>query len=318
MRELRKLTALLASFLAAAVVYPSVAGALAIPDREIWLVATDGSAERRLTRDRVQDDNPIYLPDGRIAFLRTRRAGFIQSPSDIWTMRADGRGKRRVARTPVTREFGLESGHFGTIAATTIRGRDVLVATQGPPSARISGLVAWDLTPTGLARKRILRRPGGYVTRLSGSRDALVATTLGGRAFRTRDGRSWRRLAGSRYSGVAISPDGSRIAFTRGGALWLADGDGRRARRIVRPGRGLSGIGSPVFTADGRGIIFSWTRCPDTTSSLYRTSLTGRPITRLTKRRGKSDTASSLSPNGRWIAIDRSRTPGPRSPCELP
>lgn len=77
---------------------PDDAGALAIPDAEIWLVESDGSGERRLTRDRVEDAQPNFTPEGDLVFLRTRAPGFRSFAYDVWRMDVDGTKRRRLIR----------------------------------------------------------------------------------------------------------------------------------------------------------------------------------------------------------------------------
>jgi Tol biopolymer transport system component len=49
---------------------------LANGSRGIWLVALDGSEQRRLTEASASDHSPVVSPDGRyLAFLLTRSVG---------------------------------------------------------------------------------------------------------------------------------------------------------------------------------------------------------------------------------------------------
>ena len=60
---------------------------------EIYVVNADGSGQRRLTRNTVRDNDPVWSPDGRrIAF---------ESNWQLWVMNADGSGKRRLTRKGV-------------------------------------------------------------------------------------------------------------------------------------------------------------------------------------------------------------------------
>jgi Tol biopolymer transport system component len=69
---------------------------------EIFVMNADGSGVRRLTANSVYDDHPAWSPDGNwVAFTREDR----NSPAlgdltfDIWVMRADGTGGKRLTRS---------------------------------------------------------------------------------------------------------------------------------------------------------------------------------------------------------------------------
>ncbi|MGW8362741.1 FG-GAP-like repeat-containing protein [Streptomyces wedmorensis] len=71
-------------------------------------------------------------------------------------------------------------------------------------------------------------------------------------------------------SGVAFSPDGLRMAFLTGSALWVADADGRNARLVrktlaepdVRPD-------SLDWTADGRQVVVSYVPMAGSDDSIH-------------------------------------------------
>lgn len=68
--------------------------------RDIYSISSGGTGLRRLTRTRsnAMAESASWSPDGRrIAFVLHPRAGFDEQPEPlVLTMRADGRGKRRV------------------------------------------------------------------------------------------------------------------------------------------------------------------------------------------------------------------------------
>jgi hypothetical protein len=77
-------------------------------NREIYVVNADGSDAVRLTTNAAADYEPAWSPDGtRIAFVRMGRGerGF----SDLYSMRANGSGLRRLTKTP----FGEDSPSWG-------------------------------------------------------------------------------------------------------------------------------------------------------------------------------------------------------------
>jgi TolB protein len=68
------------------------------PTNEIWVMSADGSNQRRLTSNKLDDGQPTWSPDGRwIAFTS-------QFPhpgtTHIWAMRPNGKNLHRVSSSP--------------------------------------------------------------------------------------------------------------------------------------------------------------------------------------------------------------------------
>jgi Tol biopolymer transport system component len=62
---------------------------------EIWIMNSDGSGQRRLTRNPARDGGPAWSPDGhRIVFSREWQNGH----REIYVMNADGSGQRSLTR----------------------------------------------------------------------------------------------------------------------------------------------------------------------------------------------------------------------------
>jgi Tol biopolymer transport system component len=71
---------------------------------QIWLMASDGTGERRLTDPQTADRFPNFSPDGRwIAFVRDGH----NRNEEVWKMRSDGSGLRRL--THVRQSVGQPS-----------------------------------------------------------------------------------------------------------------------------------------------------------------------------------------------------------------
>ena len=62
---------------------------------------------------------------------------------------------------------------------------------------------------------------------------------------------SHRRLLARNAADAAVSPDGRRIAFTRGRAVWIMQRDGSQGKRLARA------ASDPAWSPDGKTIYFS-------------------------------------------------------------
>jgi dipeptidyl aminopeptidase/acylaminoacyl peptidase len=107
-------------------------------------------------------------------------------------------------------------------------------------------------------------------------------------------------------SAPALSPDGSRIAFSvrrtdleagkSWSEIWIVGRDGSDARALTAGGNNDTG---PVFTPDGKQLVFSSTR--DKSDQLWVLPLAGGDARQLTHfAPGLFDPV--LSPDGKWIA----------------
>jgi Tol biopolymer transport system component len=73
------------------------------------------------------------------------------------------------------------------------------------------------------------------------------------------DGRGLRRLArgeDKNRSGLAWSPDGRLLAFTRGAEVWVMNADGSRQRRLTKTLAAFGGVQELLWAPDGRRITF--------------------------------------------------------------
>ncbi len=68
---------------------------------DIYEIAAEGGAEKRLTDARGLDDGPEYSPDGRLIYFNSERTGLMR----IWGMNADGTGQRMISQGPPSADW---------------------------------------------------------------------------------------------------------------------------------------------------------------------------------------------------------------------
>ena len=277
--------------------------------RGIWLVAVDGSEQRRLTEPPGGHDmSPVLSPDGRyLAFLRARTVG-------------------RVAIFLVPLTSGLAPG--GTPRQLTDDDPGVS-DSPGPGTGTISCS-----RPAGISvfhKRRRSQRPRNRVEPLnlnsspSASRPPRSASP--GRAGSCIRHSSETRLStslrfqGHRPAPVALanfsstfdeqtphySPDGQQLAFasTRSGAeeIWIANKDGSNPLQVTSMGGPQ--CSNPQWSPDGRTILFNSRRAGS--SDLYLLQPDTGKLTRLTEDPADEGEAR-WSRDGRSIYFGSDRT----------
>jgi Tol biopolymer transport system component len=185
-------------------------------DDEIFVMNADGTGVRQLTRNRVRDETPAWSPDGaRIAFVHERPTDVLE----LWTMRADGRGARRLVRA----SRSVNEQAFSPDWAPD--GRTLVFSSNRPGD--------------GNPELYRVRADGSGLTRLT--RTAGDPDTLGDDGF------------------PAFAPDGSYLVFTsnrtgRDVELWTMHANGSGQRRLaVRPGTDEL---APRWAPDGSRLVF--------------------------------------------------------------
>lgn len=236
---------------------------------DLYTIRRDGTHLRRLTRTPGGDTPAAWSPDGKkILFVHWP----VQTTStQLYVMDADGRGQRRLTNLEPYQAAWSPDGT--TIAVTTFDGLFAVGAEGrglrklfGTPRGEIGG-IGWSRDGQRIAfgvegrfavvdvGGRVLVPPAERGYRWdsnyeldavwSPDRQALVyGRPEGGIDLVSGNGNKWRRLA-TCGEGPAWSPDGTRIAFSDGGDIYVmnSDGTGRRnlSERVGQPSVGRGG-----------------------------------------------------------------------------
>ncbi|ONM46029.1 hypothetical protein B0T44_23205 [Nocardia donostiensis] len=126
----------------------------------------------------------------------------------------------------------------------------------------------------------VMNPDGTGVTRIADGGDPSFAAdgskiVVGGRSISAMDpdGSNIVKLADGGYQ-PTFSPDGTRIAFVRGGVIYVMNADGSQLKQLTTPGptsgRDLTSSHHPAFSPDGATIVFTradtiWTMASDGT-----------------------------------------------------
>lgn len=211
----------------------------------VWVMRSDGSGRRLVTRFAQPAKRGSFSPDGRrLVFDGTRTATGPREDFDVQLVRLDGSGRRWLTRGSAR----------DTDAGWSPDGRTIVFQRRlGDGSSSI-----WTVRPDGTGAQRL--GPGSDPSfSPSGQR---IAFARDGDVYSMRaDGSGRRRLrqaADDAYPS-GWSPDGRQILFTafsrtaHRAAVWAMRADGTHARRLTRGTYDVAAAWSP----DGRRILFT-------------------------------------------------------------
>jgi Tol biopolymer transport system component len=244
---------------------------------------------------------PTWSADSRHLAFATNR--------DLVVVSAERRKTRRLTRELRSFRIHVEPGWSQS-------GRVVYVGRRRDPGdldihiARGDGTGVRALTKNDVRESTPSRSPDGlhiaYSRARGRSSDVYVMRA---------DGREQRRVVAD-GANPAWSADGARLAFERGGDIWMVGVDGSNASQLTT---GAERDGQPDWSPRGDEIAFS--RDPDPgTSEIYALDVTTRNVRRITSESSRNEGcfgawawAPAWSPDGRSIAYEVER--GGSSTC---
>jgi Tol biopolymer transport system component len=255
--------------------------------RRLWVMSQTGSGLRRITNLRAQQavGGPAFDPD----WSPSGRRLVFSYGFDIYTVRADGSGRRRL-----TDRGG--SAHDDWDPAWSPNGRVIVFTRDGR---------LYRMRPNG-RRLRLLGRGDEADWSPSARRIVFTVEQRNGRGdlfVMKADGSDRRRLTRTRAneSRPAWAPSGRTIAFGRRNSLWTIDPDGSDARRIVGSAREPAWSPAGTFLAFSRGRSGEHVGEEEGAFALFRMRRDGTGVTRLLTPEFDRDVAPS--PDGTRIAF---------------
>jgi len=251
---------------------------------------------------------PAVSPDGHwIAFVSDRDS--VGGPWELYVVRPDGSGVRRVTQTPAD-EF---APHWSR------DGREIVTMTASDDSTAL-----WAIHPDGTGRRCVVARPAkGLALSHDGRRIAYAvgSWTVNRLMVANVDGSGATALTDSADSWFNLqwSPDDRKIAVTHGDStrrltIVVMNADGSNRRTVMRLAAEHGSPQWPMWSADGRHLAVQAGRYDrqdhaKSSAHIWTLDLASGAATRLDPHAdGRLDETPAWFPDGRRIAFQSDRT----------
>jgi DNA-directed RNA polymerase specialized sigma24 family protein/Tol biopolymer transport system component len=252
----------------------------------------------------------VWAPDGgRLAFVFAHRSFHPgNAPTDLYVVRADGSGLRKIAACPMHR--GILPCDLTSAAGPTWSPDGSQIAVSG--DGRI-----WTAALDGGGFRPLTECPpcsDSHPDWSPDGRSIAFARDDGVYEVSVADGSTWRLASLQGVKAPAWSPDGTQVAILAEGGVYVLDGvrgDGvvRRVAEITGP----QWVSVPTWSPDGRTL--AWLVEADSRAmrlghhvDLWTTRLDGAPPARVVQApcclaTDEGDARLAWSPDGRKIAL---------------
>jgi Tol biopolymer transport system component/imidazolonepropionase-like amidohydrolase len=290
---------------------------------DLWILSTSDGQLNRITQDAADDTMPCWSPDGlSLAFISERGD---EGETELWKIDIESGRESKVA------EFGGKAAspswsRDGTRIAIrlvhylplTLMGSRfdegmtselILVPVDGSETMRLpAGDDVFPFRPAWTEEGEIVYSADGEIRRLAietKEREDIpfrAAVHLEGPSYRRREARLTEPDEVSPVRGIVrpvVSPDGTHIAFTALGDIWMAPSGGGTPKPLTRDEYLDS---DPSWSPDGKRVVFASDR--DGSMDLWVKDIGSSLQSGAIKRTADvgEELTPSWSPDGKWIA----------------
>jgi TolB protein len=226
------------------------------------------------------------------------------SNGEIWTMRADGRGLRRLTKNNLEERCPSWSPNGRWIAFTRrgVRPPDLYVMRAGGRGVRrVAHTIGSDLCPAWSPDGRRLVFVSLYVNSTTGGHHDVFTIGVNGRGLRrlTTQQEAWEVTSWSRTGRIAYVNTKSPLD---GSDVWTMRADGTDKRRLTRAVSDWNV--EPEWSPDGRRIAF--VNDLDSPRAVHTMNADGSDVRQLTHVT-VPEASPSWSPDGRKLVFERNR-----------